>query len=98
MSEPVPQRNLILILARNFPARLATAVFLIDAEGSVIYFNEAAERLLGQRFIEGHFLGRERSARQWPAAQASVASATTSSNDICLPSSQKRRNSASPRT
>jgi PAS domain-containing protein len=54
MSEPAPQRNLILILARNFAARLATAVFLVDAEGSVIFFNEAAERLLGQRFIEGH--------------------------------------------
>ena len=54
MSEPVPQRNLILILARNFAALLATAVFLVDAEGSVIFFTEAAERLLGQRFIEGH--------------------------------------------
>ena len=54
MSESKPQRNLILILARNFAARLATAVFLVDAEGSVIFFNEAAERLLGQRFIEGH--------------------------------------------
>jgi len=47
------QRNLILILARDFASRLATAVFLIDAEGAVIYFNEAAEQLLGQRFIEG---------------------------------------------
>jgi PAS domain-containing protein len=54
MAEPAPQRNLILILARNFAARLATAVFLVDAEGSVIYFNEVAEQLLGQRFIEGH--------------------------------------------
>ena len=47
------QRNLVLILARSFAAQLATAVFLVDAEGMVIYFNEAAERLLGQRFIEG---------------------------------------------
>lgn len=47
------QRNLILILARDFASRLATAVFLVDAQGSVIYFNEAAERLLGQRFMEG---------------------------------------------
>jgi len=47
------QRNLILILARDFASRLATAVFLVDAQGSVIYFNEAAERLLGQRFVEG---------------------------------------------
>ncbi len=53
MSE-APQRSLILILARSFASRLATAVFLVDADGSVIYFNEAAERLLGQRFIEGH--------------------------------------------
>ena len=47
------QRHLVLILARSFAAQLATAVFLVDAEGMVIYFNEAAERLLGQRFIEG---------------------------------------------
>ena len=54
MAEPPPQRNLILILARSFSSRLATAVFLVDATGSVIYFNEAAERVLGQRFVEGH--------------------------------------------
>lgn len=47
------QRNLVLILARNFAAQLATAMFLVDAEGAVIYYNEAAERLLGRRFIEG---------------------------------------------
>jgi PAS domain-containing protein len=28
-------------------------VFLVDEKGSVIYYNEAAERLLGVRFIEG---------------------------------------------
>jgi PAS domain-containing protein len=54
MAGPPPQRNLILILARSFASRLATAVFLVDAAGSVIYFNEAAERVLGQRFVEGH--------------------------------------------
>jgi PAS domain-containing protein len=47
------QRDLVLILAKSFAAQLATAAFLVDAEGTVIYFNEAAERLLGQRFIEG---------------------------------------------
>jgi len=54
MSERPAQRNLVLILARNFAAQLATAVFLVDAEGTVIYYNEAAERALGRRFIEGH--------------------------------------------
>jgi PAS domain-containing protein len=47
------QRNLVLILARSFAAQLATAVFLVDADGTVIYVNRAAELLLGQRFIEG---------------------------------------------
>jgi PAS domain-containing protein len=51
--ETPEQRNLVLILARAFAAQLATAVFLVDAEGTVIYYNEAAERLLGTRFIEG---------------------------------------------
>lgn len=59
MAEPPPQRNLILILARSFASRLATAVFLVDAEGRVIYFNEAAEQLLGQRFVEGHGMTSE---------------------------------------
>ncbi len=57
------QRNLILILARNFASRLATAVFLVDAEGRVIYFNETAERLLGQRFIEGHGMAPDEYAK-----------------------------------
>lgn len=59
MAEAPQQRNLILILARSFASRLATAVFLVDAEGRVIYLNEAAERLLGQRFIEGHGMTAE---------------------------------------
>lgn len=53
MAEIPEQRNLVLILARAFAAQLATAVFLVDAEGTTIYYNEAAERLLGRRFIEG---------------------------------------------
>lgn len=47
------QRNIVLILARDLASRLATAVFLVDHEGDVIYFNEVAERLLGRRFVEG---------------------------------------------
>lgn len=47
------QRNLVLILARDFASRLATAVFLVDASGDLIYFNEAAERVLGTPYEEG---------------------------------------------
>jgi PAS domain-containing protein len=48
-----PQRNLVLILARDFASRLATAVFLVDAEGSLVYYNEAAEQVLGRTYVEG---------------------------------------------
>jgi PAS domain-containing protein len=48
------QHHLVLIVARAFASRLATAVFLVDPEGTAIYFNEAAENLLGRPFIEGH--------------------------------------------
>ena len=47
------QRNLVLILARAFASQLATAVFLLDPEGTVIYYNEAGERLTGRPFTEG---------------------------------------------
>jgi PAS domain-containing protein len=47
------QHNLILILARSFASNLATALFLFDAEGTVVYYNEAAGRLTGRPFIEG---------------------------------------------
>ncbi len=62
MNEERPQqRNLVLILARSFASQLATAVFLVDAEGTVIFYNEAAERVLGRPFIEGHGM----SATEW---------------------------------
>jgi PAS domain-containing protein len=53
VDEAPPQRNLVLILARAFAAQIATAVFLLDEEGTVIFYNEAAERLTGRPFIEG---------------------------------------------
>jgi PAS domain-containing protein len=63
MSEQLEQRPLLLILARNFASRLATPAWLVDVEGTVIYFNEAAEAILGRRFVEG---------RGWPAAEWST--------------------------
>jgi PAS domain-containing protein len=53
------QRSLVMILARDFASRLATAVFLVDAEGKLAYFNEAAERLLGRPFVEGRGMTRD---------------------------------------
>ena len=47
-SEP----SLPLILARELAANLATPMFLIDAGGTLVYFNEAAELLLGKTYGE----------------------------------------------
>jgi PAS domain-containing protein len=41
-----------LIQARNLISRLSTASFLVDADGTLIFFNEAAGELLGLTFEE----------------------------------------------
>lgn len=66
MADQAAQHHLVLILARDFASRLSTPVFLVDAVGSVIYFNEAAERVLGRRFMEGGGMD----AAEWSTAFA----------------------------
>jgi PAS domain-containing protein len=46
------QKNLVLILAREFASKLATPAFVADAAGTLVFFNEAAEKLLGKSFAE----------------------------------------------
>ena len=48
----MPSKPIQMILARQLASSLATPIFLMDAEGTVIYFNEGAEILLNQRFEE----------------------------------------------
>jgi PAS domain-containing protein len=45
-------KDLILIVAREFASRLATAVLVTDRQGNLVYFNEPAERLVGRSFAE----------------------------------------------
>jgi PAS domain-containing protein len=47
-----PQKNLVLILARQFASKLATPMFVSDAEGNLVFFNEPAETVLGRTFAE----------------------------------------------
>ena len=46
------QRPLELILARNLMSSLSTPAFLVDADGILVFYNEAAGALLGKRFEE----------------------------------------------
>ncbi len=50
-AEPV-QRPIELILLRQLASYLDMPIFVVDAEGRLVYYNEPAESLLGVRFDE----------------------------------------------
>jgi PAS domain-containing protein len=52
MPEPPKSRSLVLILAKDLASRLATPTLVIDASGVLIYFNEAAESVLGTTYAD----------------------------------------------
>jgi PAS domain-containing protein len=47
-----PQKALALIVARELASNLATPMFLLDANGDLVFYNEAAELLLARPFQE----------------------------------------------
>jgi PAS domain-containing protein len=57
------QRPLPLILARELASQLATATFIADAEGQLVFYNEPAEEILGRSFAEAGSM----SASEWGA-------------------------------
>jgi PAS domain-containing protein len=65
MSDDSTQRNLILILARDLTSRLANPAVVIDAEGNLVYFNEAAEPVLGRTYAEAGELRAGEWATEW---------------------------------
>ena len=65
MADEHRQRNLILILARDLASRLATPVFVVDHEGTLVYFNEAAEPVLGRTYAETGELRAGGWATEW---------------------------------
>lgn len=56
---PEGQTPLELILARNFIASIMTPAFIVDPEGVMTFFNEAAGHLMGRRFEETGRLTRD---------------------------------------
>jgi PAS domain-containing protein len=46
------QKNLLLILARDMASKVATPMVVVDAEGTLVFFNEAAESVLGDTFAD----------------------------------------------
>jgi PAS domain-containing protein len=46
------QKAIELILTRQLASYLAMPIFLVDPDGTLIYYNEPAEAILGRRFEE----------------------------------------------
>ena len=46
------QKEIEVILARQLADYLAMPIFIVDPQGTLIFYNEPAERILGRRFDE----------------------------------------------
>lgn len=46
------QKHLVLILAREFASNLSTPTLVADSRGYLVFYNEAAEAVIGRRFSE----------------------------------------------
>ena len=57
------QKHLALIIARELASQLATATFIADADGNLVFYNEAAEDILGRTFAEAGAMP----ASDWPS-------------------------------
>ncbi len=59
------QKPIELILSRHLAGNLAMPVFLVDAEGTLVFYNEPAERVLGMRFEETGEMPASQWATEW---------------------------------
>ena len=73
-------KHLILILAREFASNLATPMLIVDADGTLIFFNEAAEEVVGSSFAE---IG------EMPIKEFSASFAPRLTNDTPLPDERR---------
>ena len=48
----MPQKPIELILVRRLASYLSIPMFVVDADGTMLFYNEPAESLLGRRFDE----------------------------------------------
>ena len=64
MSEATQQRSIVLILARDLASMLATPMLIVDAEGTLLFYNEGAGAMLGRPFTEAE----PTTFRDWAAA------------------------------
>ena len=64
------QKPIELILMRQLATSLAMPIFLVDHEGTLVFYNEPAEQLLGMRFDETGEMPVGQWATVWQPAEA----------------------------
>jgi PAS domain-containing protein len=62
------QREIEVILTRQLASYLAMPIFIVDPDGNLLFYNEPAERVLGQRFEETG----EMAAGEWVTASTAT--------------------------
>jgi PAS domain-containing protein len=63
MAPKTPQQSVEMILARQLASYLFVPVLVLDTTGTVVFYNEPAERILGVRFEETGRIDREEADR-----------------------------------
>ena len=48
----MPQQEIEMILVRQLASYLAMPIFIVDPQGTLVFYNEPAESILGRRFEE----------------------------------------------
>jgi PAS domain-containing protein len=48
----MPQREIEVILTRQLASYLTMPIFIVDPDGTLVFYNEPAEAILGNRFDE----------------------------------------------
>jgi PAS domain-containing protein len=61
----VAQQPVELIMARNLLSSLSTPAFLVDEDGVLVFYNDAAGALLGKRFEEAGRMQPEEWGTAW---------------------------------
>jgi PAS domain-containing protein len=87
---PTAQRSLVLILAREFSANLATPVFVVDPAGTLVYYNEPAERILGQQYADAGPLSPGEWGTRWKPEDASGAAVAVDDLPLSITLAERR--------
>ena len=84
------QKPIELILTRHLASTLAMPIFLVDADGTLVFYNEAAERLLGMRFEETGEMPANEWATKWTPTTADGAAIPPEEVPLVVAVTQRR--------